>query len=276
MALASISAPLLLCLAGCGSANDAVNDGRPEAPSGPKRPLPALCSRPGDDPVRDLFCADKGAVLTGLEDLEDALRIPFDSDSTLATAFLGHSTSLSGRLVSPINPRVITASFGEPQFHDATFLAFARGEQRVEMAAQDRSRDVPNFYLVTFAQACNETPAGCLPGDLYTPAVETSWERVDIRDDEDLKDTSLDCRQCHERARQTPMLLMRELQSPWAHFFEKPLDMTALLSFVDFSGGMTLELEYRRAKGDEPYANVAWPAIQNTGGNTLQLEVEQA
>ena len=39
------------------------------------------------------------------------------------------------------------------------------------------------IYLVTFEQACNATPDGCTPGDLYTPRIESDWTRVRIQDD---------------------------------------------------------------------------------------------
>ena len=112
---------------------------------------------------------------------------------------MGHSTSLSGRIVSPINPRVIMNTADAPHTADHALLAFQRGEQRVEMTARSRTDGNYYFYLVTFTQECNSAPAGCSPGDLYTPAIETNWVQVEIQDDEDLKNTPSDCRQCHQR-----------------------------------------------------------------------------
>ena len=101
-------------------------------------------------------------------------------------------------------------------------MAFQRGVQKVELIARDRGRDSRNFYLIAFEQACNRSDAGCGPGDLYTPAVETDWLEVSVVDDEDLANTPSDCRQCHQRGRDVPTLLMRELNNPWTHFFQPP------------------------------------------------------
>src|ERR671912_457137 len=45
--------------------------------------------------------------------------------------FMGLSTALSGRLVSPINPRVLLLG-------QQAFMAFQRGVQQVELATMDR------------------------------------------------------------------------------------------------------------------------------------------
>lgn len=223
---------------------------------------PSFCSRPGDDPVRDVFCNDETPIKS-LRDLQDALAVPY-ADDTLhgISTFMGHSTSLSGRVVSPMNPRVIMNRIDARRPGDSALLAFQRGEQRVEMAARARGGRVFEFYLLTFTQACNTSVGGCLPGDLYTPAIETKWLDVEVRDDEDLKDTPSDCRQCHQRARATPVVLMRELDSPWMHFFEQPPDDEFQVSNQDRSGSMALERAFQAAKGDEEYANFSASAIR--------------
>jgi hypothetical protein len=223
---------------------------------------PGFCSRPGDDAVRDVFCNDSTPV-TSLEDLQDALAIPYRNDELHGVAtFMGHSTSLSGRVVSPINPRVVMNRIDPKRSGDSALVAFQRGEQRVEMAARARGGTAFDFYLLTFTQACNTALGGCLPGDLYTPAIETDWLGVEVRDDEDLKDTISDCRQCHQRARTTPVVLMRELDSPWMHFFEEPPDDQYQASSLDRGGSMALELAFQAAKGDEEYASFSPSAIR--------------
>ncbi len=180
----------------------------------------------------------------------------------LAVALLDHSTSLSGSLVSPINPRAIL--LGTP-----TALAFNRGVQSVEIATLDREKFTFNFYLVSFEQACNRAAGGCTPGDLYTPSIESNWTHVDVQDAEDLKDTPNDCRQCHQRGLKDPILLMRELEGPWTHFFEPDGDTT---TFPETTGSQILD-DYLSAKGNEEYAGVPSLLLRQTSGFLLEESV---
>jgi hypothetical protein len=246
------------------------------APIPPERA--ALCARPADDAVRDIFCKGARLSVSSLRELEarlglDALPVDMsESEAALVqvdptrqvdtAVLLGHSTALSGQLVSPINPRAILIG-------KSTFLAFQRGVQKVEIATADRQTGRRNFYLITFAQACNEQASGCMPGDLYTLQIERDWRAVTLRDDEDLKNTPLDCRMCHQRKRDTPALLMRELIGPWTHFFFPDSDRAPYDPEKDHPGRV-LTREYRRAKGDESYAGLAPAVLRMTGGFTLQ------
>jgi hypothetical protein len=179
---------------------------------------------------------------------------------------LNTSTALSGRLVSTLNPRAIVLG-------SSTFLAFNRGIQRVELISRDRgpARSL-NFYLLQFEQACNAAPEGCSPGDLYTPRIESDWTAVRIEDDEDLKNTPSDCRQCHQRGSDHAILLMRELDGPWTHFFmpddEEP-------EGVPEPSGIDVVRAYFEAKGDERYGNLPWVAIRSTFGFNLQFTVDR-
>ena len=69
--------------------------------------------------------------------------------------------------------------------------AFTRGEQRVEMISLDRTTTRYNFYLLEFTQACNAEPGGCTFGDRFTPAIESDWLELSVRDDEELKNTRM-------------------------------------------------------------------------------------
>jgi hypothetical protein len=244
----------------------------PDAKLAMLRPdAPTLCARPGDDAVRDLFCGASAPDLASLRDLQVRLSlnlIPADADEAQVLAYepdpstvtdqlvvLGHSTALAGQLVSPINPRIVLLG-------QQTFMAFQRGVQQVELAAFDREDHSLNLYLVTFRQACNAAAAGCLPGDLYTPDLERNWLSVQLEDDEDLKNTPSDCRQCHQRVRGRPLLLMRELKGPWTHFFAGR-DDPATKAFV-------------AAKQGELYGNIPPWAAALTAGGTLQNRVEAA
>lgn len=238
---------------------------------------PGFCARAGADEVRDLFCNSAQPTIRGLRDLQELLG--FYASSAEATdepqtagmlfegtghvaAALGHSTALSGRLVSPLNPRVIILGAH-------TIMAFQRGVQHVELISDARDTGTFNFYLVDFEQACSRSESGCSFGDLYTPRVETSWLRVEIRDGEDLENTPQDCRQCHQRGLETPALLMRELQSPWTHFFFPP---TATSSLPGVSG-IDLTRDYLEAKGDEPYGGLALKTISSSSALVLQTRV---
>jgi hypothetical protein len=242
----------------------------------------ALCARPADDAVRDIFCKGERPTVSSLRELLRRLEIrtlPEDMDEASAAelvlqdmgypvphaVLLGHSTALSGQLVSPINPRAILIGKG-------TLVAFQRGVQKVEIATVDRGTGHGNFYLLTFAQACNQTAAGCGPGDLYTLAVESDFTHVTLRDAEDLKNTPLDCRQCHQRGREHPTLLMRELLGPWQHFFFIETDAVSVAEGDGVIGG-ELVRDYLKAKGTETYAGLATNELRQTAGVTLQLVV---
>lgn len=248
----------------------------------PDAPIPderqALCARPADDAMRDIFCKGARPSVSSLRELLarleiDALPVDMDEaaaakishapDAVLETAtLLGHSTALSGQLVSPINPRAIL-------LNRSTQVAFQRGVQKVEIVTQDRQSGRRNFYLVSFTQACNEQRAGCLPGDLYTLSIERDWTRVALEDDEDLKNTPRDCRMCHQRKLEAPILLMREVLGPWLHFFFIDPDGD-LYKDGEGPSGRKLVLAYRAAKGEESYAGLGPSALRHTAGITLQ------
>jgi len=170
--------------------------------------------------------------------------------------------------VSPINPRVFLPGA-------QVVMAFQRGVQRVELAVRARDTQGFRFYLVTFGQECNQSRRGCRPGDLYTPRIERNWRSVAVEDDEDLKNTPSDCRQCHQRGRDTPMLLMRELRSPWTHFFINPRLAQALgqTQGADVHALSGIALDYRLAKGGEPYANLPAESLRDTQPGVLQITV---
>lgn len=241
--------------------------------------LPGFCRRAGDDAIRDAFCGAQAPVIGGLRDLQELVGIRFDAaaygspdeaptvpaDPEASLVVLNTSTALSGRVVSTLNPRAIMLA------REVT-LAFSRGVQQIELVSRDRDDRRLKFYLVRFEQACNAEPGGCSPGDLYTPRVEADWTALEIMDDEALKNTASDCRQCHQRAREEPMLLMRELDGPWTHFFQ--LDVDSGYGSPEASGVDILRA-YHAAKSDEPYGNVPWTALRATVGLTLQNVVDR-
>jgi hypothetical protein len=256
---------------------DAGPDAEVESHVDPSDARPEFCDRPGGDAVRSVFCADEQPSVGSLEDLmtlvksnvattggnEDSGAGPETPLGTIRyVALLGHSTALAGHLVSPINPRAIVLGQG-------TLLAYQRGVQRVELVTYTQDGTGVHFYLVTFEQACNARKGGCSHGDLYTPRIETDWTHVAIRDEEDLKNTPLDCRQCHQRALDRGALLMRELESPWTHWFFPPhTEIT-----VPGVNGTALSQDYLDAKGDEPYGGFPVDKVSLIAPFVLQTTV---
>jgi len=213
---------------------------------------PAFCERADADPdvVRELFCASERPEIRSLQELQAALSLVPGASSDTSTNYpllLGHSTALFGHFVSPLNPRAIVLG-------DDVAMAFQRGVQHVELISGTRDLSRSHFYLLSFEQACSSQPEGCVPGDLYTPRLENDWTSYRIRDDEELKNTPADCRQCHQRGSDTPVLLMREIGRPWTHFFDSTrTDAAASQPGVR---GRDLLQDYLLARGDEPYAGI--------------------
>jgi mono/diheme cytochrome c family protein len=278
-----LAACALLLSCACGVDDAAATDAREptarELPPLDEVPLtddgrPGLCARAGEDKVREVFCADEPPRVGSLLELQELLGlVPGGLDNLNAERYgadsfvtlLSHSTSLAARRVSPINPRMIVLG-------DGTMMAYERGAQRVEVIAYTRELESFNFYLFRFEQACNADAAGCSPGDLYTPRIERDWLRVTVQDDEDLVNTSQDCRQCHQRSRDYPQLLMRELESPWTHFFQ-PFPEPADAFVGPGVQGHDLLQDCLDAKGDEAYGGFPVANIQRIAPFVLQSTV---
>ena len=259
-------------------AEPSTDAGRASKPP-PHQGAPTLCQRSREDAVRDIFCGERAPEIRSLADLQNGLgfgELITPPDITAAEleellrqetltdglVALGHSTALAGHSVSPINPRALLLG-------QQAIMAFQRGVQKIELISRDRESGTLNFYLVEFTQRCNERPAGCLPGDLYTPSIERDWLEVAVRDDEDLKNTTQDCRQCHQRGLDEPMLLIREINGQWSHFFAQyPID--APPNPGPGENGSDLVQDFLNAKADEPYGNIPAFMFRLTSGFTLQ------
>jgi mono/diheme cytochrome c family protein len=224
-----------------------------------------LCAREGDDAVRALFCADPPPSIGSLIELQTAFHLDSGRLGGVQGLAVGaHSTALSARSVSSINPRVIAVRLESPPV-ELFALSYARGEQFIELAVRDRADKELRFYLAAFRQACNASEAGCVPGDLLTPAVESDWTELTLYDEEDLKNTQLDCATCHQPdGPGTPKLLrMQELQSPWTHWFWR-----------SSKGGLALIADYTAAKGDEVLAGMTSEQLQGCHpANLSQLAI---
>ena len=250
--------------------NEVLPDALEGLPKGASQ-LALVCARGQNDGVTKALCDNPS--LDSIEALQEALGLGFEDRSSKgqngsrgnpAFALLGHSTSLVTREVSAINPRafVFTAPPGRPvRLPGFVVMGFARGEPFVEIAAEDAQTRALTFYLLKFDVACEATKS-CKPGDLLTPAVEKNWKGWSLYQDEDLKNTIVDCRHCHQPGGPStkPMLRMQELQDPWTHWFRG-----------DRPGGVALMQDYLRAHGpDEDYFGIPAALIQSADGRALE------
>lgn len=222
----------------------------------------AVCARPGDDLVRDLFCSPAPPQITSITELQTALGLdPKELKGFTGLAIAAHSTSLSTRLVSAINPRLIFVRV-ENGVVELLMLSFTRGEQFSELVVRDRIDHELRFYVLRYQQACNALPGGCLPGDLLTEAVERDWQQLTLYDEASVSNHVLDCAPCHQPdGPQTPKLLrMQEFETPWTHWFLK-----------NSPGGDALLADYLAAKGDEVLAGVPREGLEYSQPGSLSL-----
>ena len=277
---------------GGGSTDQATVDTRPSAPAGSNDPsdprveimpdpfeglprgkaqLDTVCARGLNDRVAQALCSNPS--INSVEELQKALGLGFVDRSDQAQngargnpafALLGHSSSLVMREVSAINPRafVFSPTPGQP-VHIPGFvvMGFARGEPVVEIAAEDPNNRALHFYLLKFDIACEATHT-CVPGDQLTPAIEKNWKSWTLYQDEDLKNTIVDCRQCHQPGGPTtkPMLRMQELKDPWTHWFRN-----------DRPGGIALTQDFVKAHGDnEDYFGIPAAILQSADGRAME------
>ena len=248
--------------------------------------LAKLCARGYGDPISKAFCASPTPNVAALSDVMKTVGFVFKpgpyalgqtsgingNPSFILTA---QSTSITTRKVSQINPRAILFTpplargrmTGTPKPNPSyVAMGFTRGDQAVELLAKDPTMnggkgDV-RFFLLKYEQACNTAPGGCTNGDLYTPAVESGFTGWSLYSDEDLKDTTLDCLQCHQPGGPgTPRILrMQELQRPWTHWM-----------YNDATSIAQLRADFHAAHGTtEPYGGI--PAGALDFGDVQQLE----
>ncbi|MFO0677521.1 MAG: hypothetical protein U0169_13380 [Polyangiaceae bacterium] len=196
--------------------------------------LAAFCAKGLNTTVSRALCATPRPTITSIKDLQALVGLRFavptlagknGTGGNPAFAMTTHSSSLIARSVSSINPRALV--FTPPLRKTPGFvcLSYARGERFLEIAAHDATRDVVNFYLFVFEKNCSKNHA-CTTTDLLAPSVERDWTDWTIYDTEDLKNTNLDCKHCHQPAGPgTPMILrMQELKDPWTHWFRNDRD----------------------------------------------------
>ena len=250
---------------GCAAGDD---DGAPTPAVREPEPLrvgkaqrKALCDRARPDVVSDVFCAGDGPTINSLAELRAALDlITVDGMAEEGFALTGHSTSLSARSVSAINPRMVYMRPAGVRGGEFISMAFTRGEQFAEFVVRNRATDELTFYLAVFTQPCNDAAGGCAPGDLLTEATESDWQGFDVYIEEDLVNTPLDCLVCHQSdGPGTPKILrMQEIDPPWNHWFFNLSD-----------GGHAMIDDYLAAKGEEPFAGLAGDQVYQSNPGLL-------
>jgi hypothetical protein len=247
----SLLCAVLVCASACAAdpggddvvGDDVVGDDAPYS-SDPLEGLPtgvdqwnALCSRGYHDTVTEAFCAGGAPPsLTSLADVRALLGlelVPGQTQSATggnpAFSVASHSTAVGMRHINELNPRVLiytpplgalnpTTPMPNPTYD---IIAFARGEPFVELASKDTVTGEPRFFLLRFEQPCASEPDGCNAHDLFTPAIESGWTGYTIYDDETIKNTTVDCLQCHQpQGPGTPKLLrLQEFTIYWNHWF---------------------------------------------------------
>lgn len=250
-----------------------------DMPHGPEQ-VARVCERAADDSVLAVFCADEPAP-TSLADLLARLSISSQNLEHVQTetathvmahslAVTGHSTGLSKRSVSAINPRLILQRSSVPAAADAPAtsrllaLAFSRGEQFVELVATGYGDPRLRFYVVGYRQACNREATGCAPQDLLTEATERDWTETSLYDERDLANTVLDCAPCHQPngPGSRKLLRMQEIDVPWTHWF-----------MTSSEGGRALWSDFIAAHPDETFGSMTSAQIERSDPNSLSIMV---
>lgn len=189
--------------------------------------------------------------------------------NNIGFAINSQNASLVSRSTSVLNPRAILYNSAAP------FIAFgfARGDNVVEIAAEDPNTNDINFFLVKYQHSCDGT-GSCTTGDDFSSQNENNWTSVDVyTGHEDLQNTPRQCDTCHRPQgydatanTKTPSILrMQELVNPWTHWFRSN------------RGGSGLVASFCSAHQDA-YATVPNSATcgtnspQNTGGDPANMQ----
>jgi hypothetical protein len=126
-------------------------------------------------------------------------------------------------------------------------MAFARGEPFVELVANDPQSQTLRFFLIRFHPACESALGGCNHADMFTPSIESGWTDYTIYDDVTIKNTTMDCMNCHQPGGPSTqkILRMQELPNPWAHWF-----------YIEHQSNAATMQDFHAAHGTEDYAGI--------------------
>jgi len=250
---------------GSSSSGPADTDGADDPTNDPLDGLPTgddqwelLCARGHDDPIARAFCAgDAPPQVTSITELLELVGLGFvegnlenGKNGNPGLTLASHSTAIGTRFVNAINPRafVFTPPIGGVVFPpsgtpnpDLVMMGFARGESFVELVANDRTDDELRFYLFRFVPGCEETNDGCDNADLFTPAIESGFVGYSLYDDSDIRNTVLDCLQCHQPdgPGTAKVLRMQEFVEGWTHWYypNRVQNRETMQMFVDAHEG---------------------------------------
>ena len=183
-------------------------------------------------------------------------------------AILGHSSALTARKVSTITPTVFLftpppADGSKPRNY--AFLAFDPGEQFVEVAVDDTTKNTLNFYLVLFDKACG---ASCTTVDLLTPNLVKGWSNVRVYEDEtEVNNTIADCHVCHDPQNTgNKILRMQEIKPPFTHWFSTQTE-----------GGRALLADFHKAHGTaEDYGPLPAALVDKSDPSLMAKFITQA
>jgi hypothetical protein len=178
-----------------------------------------LCALGRGDSFFRAICSSPRPVISDMASLIQVAGLA----ENRAFALTGNSTSLVKTAVSAVNPRAIIfprVSETREKPAELTALGFVRGEPFVEVVSRDNTSGDYNFYLFTFERQC-DYDAGCDLASVLTEEIERGWTAFSIYTEDDIENTSLDCRSCHQPggAGTQKILRMQELESPWLHWF---------------------------------------------------------
>ncbi len=218
----------------------------------------SLCSRGNADRLTKWWCAEPRPTVTKLEDVLIGLNLKNPANlGAMRFAISGHSSSLVTRKTSVLNPRAIIFNPANANAPDYIALGFVRGDGFAEIAAKDPVKNDLNFFVIRFKKACDPE---CGNAMRFGPDAERDWVSVDIYGDQDLKNTVLDCLQCHQPGGVTArrMLRMQELQDPWTHWFRDNRPSVALLD------------QFQAAHPNEDYAGIPANLIRNSDPADLE------
>lgn len=219
-----------------------------------------VCSRNHGDRFAAFLCPSGSPPppITSLADLQAALWI---DPAQAPFAMTAHSTASTAKSTSVLNPRAVFYPVpGSPDPY--LLLGFARGDGFAEVIAFDPTTNQPNFYFVRYRLDCDPH---CSNAERFGPASESGWSSVSVYDDQDLKNTVLDCLMCHTPAGAGTrrILRMQELSSPWTHWLQRGTASEVLLD------------EFLAAHVGEPYAGIPAARIETSNPGGLEFFLRQ-
>jgi len=178
-----------------------------------------LCALGRGDSFFRAVCSSPRPVISDMASLIEVAGLA----ENRAFALTGNSTSLVKTAVSSVNPRAIIfprVTEAREKLAELTALGFVRGEPFVEVVSRDTASGDYNFYLFTFERQCDYV-AGCDLASVLTDEIERGWTAFSIYTEDDVENTSLDCRSCHQPGGTgtAKILRMQELENPWLHWF---------------------------------------------------------